>query len=358
MTVRADAVIVGAGVAGLSLAAALAHRRDVVVLEAEARIAVHSSGRSARQMQPSYGPDHIRALTRRSIEIIGGMESGHGTEILTPRSLGWVARPSGVGPLELMLEHLPALRRVEGAELAAELPLADPDVYRAGAIDEDAYEVDVDRLLDAYLADATAGGAEVVTSAAVEHLERRGGRWEIRTARGRYSAPVVVNAAGAWADRVAGLAGVEPRGIRSYRRTVALTSSGLDAGLAHAPMISDVEMDFYARPAGGALLLSPSDEEPVQPGDARPEPATVRRVLERARNRLAVPVPDVERAWAGLRCFSDREVPVTGWDPAAPGFVWLAGQGGYGLQTSAALAEATAQTIAATAERSSPEREA
>ena len=358
MTVHADVVIVGAGVAGLSLAAALAPSREVVILEAEAQIARHSSGRSARQMQPSYGPAHIRELTRRSIDLIRGMEAEDGVEILSPRALGWVARESGLDALEGRLADNPTLRRLDSREIAEALPLADPEIYRAAAVDEFAFEVAVERLLDAYLRRALRGGAELFTGARVDGIVFRSGLWEARTASGDYAAPVLVDAAGAWADRIASLAGVAPRGILSYRRTVVVTEPIEGRELGAAPMISDVEGDFYARPEAGGLLLSPSDEEPVEPSDAPVDPAVVDELLARAAERLACEVPPVSRSWAGLRCFSRQAVPISGWDPLAPGFAWLAGQGGYGLQTSAALAEDTARAIVEGAARSSTEREA
>ncbi|MBO1902437.1 FAD-binding oxidoreductase [Leucobacter weissii] len=342
---RTDVVVIGGGIAGLSVAARLSRRLRVTVLEREPRLALHASGRNARQMQPSYGPAHIRALTRRTIELVREIEAEGRLTVLTPRRLGWVARESGRGAFEAMLAEHPELEALEGDAVSRRLPLADPGVYRLGAVDREAYEVDVAGLIEQLARSSRSNGARILTGAPAGRIRRTGAAWTVETPSGRHSAPVVVDAAGAWADRIAELAGIPPRGIRSYLRTVVVTEPLRDGGIADGAMISDVEGDFYARPEGAGLLLSPSDQQEVEAGDAQPHPGVVAETLRRARERLTVPVPPLARAWAGLRSMSGGSIPESGWDAEAEGFFWLAGQGGYGLQTSLALAEKSARLV-------------
>ncbi|MGP3534406.1 NAD(P)/FAD-dependent oxidoreductase [Microbacterium sp. RD1] len=342
---EADALVVGGGIVGVSVAARLARSARVVLVEAEERIATHSSSRSARQMQPSYGPAVIRRLTARSIEMLRALEAEAGRTILRERPLGWLATEGGLGTLAALSADHSALVAVTASDIADALPLVRPGLFAAAAIDAHAYEVDVPALLDHTLGDGVDAGLTVLPGHRVVEVSRDGEAWRVRTTGDAVSARVVVNAAGAWADEVAPLFGAAPRGLRSYLRTVVITDARLDEGLSGAPMVSNVDGTFYARPDGSALLISPSDETEVAAGDVRPDPAVVDAVIARAGGILAVPLGDVDRAWAGLRVFAPDHLPVVGWDDEVPDFYWLAGVGGYGIQTSPALSTDVAAEV-------------
>lgn len=344
MTTTADVLIVGAGIAGLSLAQALSANCSVLVADMEREVATHSSSRSARQMQPSYGPDVIRRLTDESINLVRSWEAA-GLGVLSPRKLLWVASRNSQSNLDDLLHAVNDLREISPKGARKLLPLLGEEVVGRAALDENAYEVDVARLVAFYRHGAQTNGTAILTASPVRSAERRGEGWTILCGETIVSTRLVVNAAGAWADAVADIFGASSVGLRSYRRTVAIvsTESVVDPKW---PMMSSIDGDFYIRPFGDReLLISPSDEIPDEPGDARPRAADVRTATNLLRVYTNVRGVDVRRTWAGLRSFAPDHLPVVGPDPAVEGLWWLAGQGGYGIQTSPALARAVAADI-------------
>ncbi len=232
----------------------------------------------------------------------------------------------------------PDLQQLDGAQARELVPSLRPGAIVTALFEPNAREIDVHALLGGYLAMLRAAGGEIVTSTEVTALHRAGGAWIIETRAGRVSAPVVINAAGAWADAIAGMAGLEPIGITPKRRTAFIVDLPSQYEGADWPMTVLADESLYFRPDAGGLLVSPADETPSPPCDAQPEEYDVALAIERLANLTDIAVRRVAHKWAGLRSFAEDKCPVVGFDPAAEGFFWLAGQGGYGVHTCDAMA--------------------
>ncbi|HLT11761.1 MAG TPA: FAD-dependent oxidoreductase [Micromonosporaceae bacterium] len=339
-----DVAVIGGGIAGISVAAELASAGvRVVLLEQEDQLAYHSSGRSAAAFLESYGSPEIRALTRASRPVLAGTgDAAAETSLLSPRPLIWLAAPSEAEELSALLEAEPLLRPATDAEVRRLCPVIRPGWAAGAAIEPGAQDLDVAGLFQHYRRRALAAGAVLQTRAALMSGKPDGKGWVLHTAAGEIRADAVVNAAGAWADQVAVRCGVEPVGLRPLRRTVAIVSAEVSRDW---PLVCDLGERFYFRPEGDALLLSPADETPTEPGDARPEPEDIALAIERANEATTLGLRHVRTSWAGLRTFAPDRNPVVGEDPACPGFFWLAGQGGYGMQTAPAMARLAAATV-------------
>ncbi|HEY8317266.1 MAG TPA: FAD-binding oxidoreductase [Amnibacterium sp.] len=349
MTTTADIAIIGGGIAGFSLASAIGGRARTVLLEAEPELFHHTSSRSAEQMQPTYGPAPVRRLTSASIPRVQAIAEGLGRPIFTPRPLLWVGTTPDRHHLDELLATVLGLEEIEPREAVALLPALRPDAVHAAGIDRSAVEVDVPALLEAYRAAAVAGGVEVLPSSRVERAERIGDAWRLTAGTAVVEAPVVVNAAGAWVERIAALFGARSRGLQPLRRTVAVavpTGRPVDPAW---PMASDVLDTFYFRPRGRAVLASALEDEPSEPEDAQPRAEVVATVLDRVNAATDLALRETETTWTGLRTLAPDSLPVVGRDADVPGFYWLAGQGGYGIQTSAALGAAVADDLLGTA---------
>lgn len=320
-----DVLVIGGGIAGVSIACELAADARVVLVEAEPELARHTTGRSAAIYAPSYGGPVVRELTKAS-------EHHFGDGVLTPHAALWIAvdddgvdhlRAIDAEPLTVReaLDHCPVLRP----------PLA-------ASIDRTAQDIDVMALHSRYVSGLKERGGEIRTGTPVTDLRRDGDGW----VAGDLGADVVVDAAGAWADRVAAMAGVPPIGLRPMRRTIAVVPAEADPAW---PLVADAADSFYFRPESGRLLISPADETPSEPCDARPDELDVALALERVNAATTLGLRTVHTAWAGLRSFvADRE-PVVGAWPDHPGFVFFAGQGGYGIQMAPALARTGADIV-------------
>ena len=339
MVIEADVAVVGAGMAGVSVAYELAARRSVVVLEQEGQAAYHTTGRSAAMFLESYGSPEVRELTVESRAAFDRLGS-----ILKPRPLLWVAPSSQMGELAEISAEQPALPVLTGPEAEARCPALRTGWCAAALTENDAEEIDVLGLHQHYLGNARRRGARVVLRARVEAADHDGARWHLTTEAGPVKAEVVVNAAGAWADRLAELLGAPPIGLRPLRRTAAVARArAVDPAW---PLVADMAETFYFRPEGADVLLSPADETLSEPCDARPDDLDVARALERVNEATTLELRSVVAAWAGLRTFTPDRNPVTGADPAAPeGLFWLAGQGGYGIQMAPALARLAARAV-------------
>jgi len=339
-----DIVIVGGGIAGLSLAAAIGGRRSVVLVEAEDTFAFHTSSRSAQQMQPTYGPAEVRAITRASIELVQEIARASGTNILSPRPLLWCGFGDTSTTLAGLVEHIPGVSELSTEQALRMLPVLRPDILAFVGVDNNAHQVDVPALLAWYQAAAESSGATLLTGSPVVNAARSGASWTITAGRHTISAPVVVNAAGAWADGVAGIFGQSAKGLLPYRRTVVIgdaTGATVDPDW---PMAGDTDDTFYFRADGAQILASPMEDVVTTPQDARPLRADVDTIL--ARVNAATTLGLVEsRAWTGLRTLSTDGIPVVGWGDDEHSFYWLAGQGGYGIQTSAAIARFAAAQL-------------
>lgn len=330
-----DFAVVGAGIAGASLAAGLAAHGTVALIEAEAQPGYHSTGRSAAFWTESYGGPGVQPLTTAS----GPFLHQHG--FLIQRGALTLARGSELAELDDFIATYRALgvrvERLDRAALEARLPGLHAD-WAAGALEPDCCDIDVAGLHQHWLGEARRGGAELLCNARLAGAQRIGGRWRIALADGReFDAAVLINAAGAWADEVAVLAGVPPIGIQPYRRTVAQLR--LDPPPpADLPLVLGIDELFYFKPEAGKLWLSPHDETPTPPCDAAPEELDVALAIDRFEHVVDWRIQRIEHKWAGLRSFAPDRLPVYGFDPATDGFFWFAGQGGFGIQTAPAAA--------------------
>jgi D-arginine dehydrogenase len=344
---QADFIVIGAGIAGAAAGFELAAKGTVVVLEREPRPGYHTTGRSAATFIETYGNAAMRGLTAAGKAFFLAPPAGFAEgPLVRPRGCLLVAGDADRERLEreiaLSQALAPSVRALDGAATLALCPALKPEAAVAGMLDPDAMDIDVDRLHQGFLRGLKARGGRLVVDAEVTALDRAGGQWRVATAQGRFAAPVVINAAGAWADAVAALAGASPISLVPKRRTIVAFDppDGLDPR--SWPIVGDVGERWYFLPQGGRVLASPADETPSAPCDAQPEELDVAIAIDRIETATTMRVRRVQAKWAGLRSFVADKTVVAGFAPECPGFFWLAGQGGYGIQTAPALGRAAA----------------
>ncbi|QIG53146.1 FAD-binding oxidoreductase [Altererythrobacter sp. BO-6] len=335
---QVDFVVIGAGIAGLSAAPRLAQHGSVVVCEAEAAPGVHASGRSAAFAHFDMDEPVVRALTAASMP--------HFTE---PAA---IAHPALFLALDGQLAKLdqaeanyrqwaPEVQRLSAGEACEMVPVLRSDSVAGALLDTMGRKLDAHAMLEGHRKALRENGGELAVNAPVEAIRRDGERWLIDTPAGSFTARVVVNAAGAWVDHIAALAGVAPIGIRPLRRTVITFDLPDGMDVAHWPFTKTVGPGFYIEPEGrGRLLACAMDEHPTDPCDAQPEEEDVALAAWRVEESTTLEIRRIASKWAGLRSFAPDRRPVAGFDTDAPGFLWLAGQGGFGLQTSPGMAMA------------------
>lgn len=352
MTPDTDVLIVGAGIAGASVAAFLAPTHRVVLLEAEAQPGYHSTGRSAAMFMESYGTPTIRALTRASRAFFEAPPAGFAeAPLLAPRGAMYVGAPAQRELLNALAAELapvaPTLRRLSADEAIARVPVLRPEQVDGAVLDPDATDLDVNALHQGFLRRAKAHGARLMCDARVASIEREGGLWRLRTGHGAWRAPIVVNAAGAWADRVAMLAGVPAIGLQPKRRAAFLFAppAGVDTTVWPCVCGVDESEGWYFKPDAGVLLGSPANADPVEPHDVRPEELDIALGIARIEHMTTLTIRRPRHTWAGLRSFVPDGDLVAGFDRNAPGFFWCAAQGGYGIQTAPAMGELCAAWI-------------
>ncbi len=344
-----DIAIVGAGMAGASLAAELAGRASVLLLEAEDQPGYHSTGRSAAFWSESYGGPLVQPLTLASGPFLAAPPADFAdASFLTPRGALHVADVHGEVALDALASDFAGsavrLDPVDRSALEAAIPGLRPG-WNCALAEPSCADIDVAGLHAAYLKRARARGAALVTDARLERAGHEGGRWRLDTKAGAFEAALLVNAAGAWADQVAGLAGERPLAVQPYRRTLVQlrVDPPAPAGL---PLIIDARQHFYFKPeSGGRLWLSPHDETPCDPCDSAPEEYDIALAIDRLQSVVDWRVERVERAWAGLRSFAPDRLPVYGFTDSGRGFFWCAGQGGFGIQTAPAAARMAAALL-------------
>lgn len=337
-----DVAIVGAGIAGASAAHFLAPQARVVLLEREDQPGYHTTGRSAALFSETYGNASVRALSRASRGFFDAPPRGFSDHaLLAPRGVVFFGRRAHRALLE---EHAEDLRSTGGAvewlapaALRARVPALRPEWADVGLFEPDAEDIDVHALLTGFLRGARAAGARIMTGAGLESAAHDGRRWALRTRAGTIEADVLVNAAGAWADDVAALAGAVPLGITPLRRTAIVFECPRFGGATDWPMAVDATEDLYFRPEAGRFLASPADETQSPPCDAQPDELDVAQLIERLQAATTFEVSRITARWAGLRTFASDRSLVAGFDAVQPKFFWLAGQGGYGIQTAPAM---------------------
>jgi D-arginine dehydrogenase len=344
-----DVLIVGAGIAGASAAYEIAPFAKVVLLERESQPGYHTTGRSAAVFAPGYGNRVIRALTAASHQFYREQAGGLADHpVLGPRGALFVARQDQLGTLDALLAEIrpevPEAAALDAAQLRARLPALRAEYAAGGVYDPTSMDLDVAAIHQGYLKGFRARGGQVITDAEVNAITTEVAPWRIETRAGPFEAAVLVDAAGAWADELAALAGVAPVGLLPLRRTAILFEPSLEPDPAW-PVVVDADEEFYFKPESGLLLGSPADETPVPPSDVQPEELDVALAIDRIERAVRFRVMRVRRKWAGLRTFALDKAPVVGMEETAPGFFWLAGQGGYGIQTAPALARAAAKLL-------------
>ena len=337
-----DFAVVGAGIAGVSAAYRLAPHASVVILEREHVAAYHTTGRSAALHSETYGSAEIRAITVASGRFYRKPTPGFADHpLLTPRGALIAGRAEQQAALQqaaaTYARLVPSVRWLDARETLRRHPLLEPAAAAGGAIFEEAEDMDVAAIHGGFLKGARAAGAVLRLDAEVTGLARKGGHWTIRMRDGDpVGAGTIVNASGAWADALAALAGAAPVGLVPKRRTAFTfdAPSGLD--LARLPMVIDFDETWYIKPEVGQFLGSPADETPSPPCDAQPEELDIAVAVERIETATSLRISRIKNKWAGLRSFVRDKNLVVGYDPVVEGFFWLAGQGGYGIQTGEA----------------------
>ncbi len=344
---RFDCIVIGAGMAGASAAAEIAQAGlSVLLCEAETQPGQHSTGRSAALFTTSYGPPPVRALSRASHGFFAAEHPELDHALLRPRGALFVAPPGREDAATALAAELgPGVQRLDPDGARGLFPLLRPEAVACAVFDPTAADVEVASLHALYLRRMNAAGGRLQTRAEVRAIARDADGWCVDTPAGGFVAPVVVNAAGAWADAVARLAEVPPLGLEPRRRTALLVDPPAGQSPRGWPMAIDIDEQWYVKPDAGLLLLSPADATPTPPCDAQPEEIDIAIAIDRVQHALDLPVRRIVQKWAGLRSFLPDGVPVAGFDGTAPGFFWLAGQGGYGIQTAPALARCTAALV-------------
>lgn len=323
--------------AGASLGYELAADRRVLLLDMEQTLGYHTTGRSAAMFLASYGGPEVRALTVCSRDFLTDLGA------LTPLPMLFVGRHAAVAGTYAAVRGLaPTVRIVDEAEARARQPLLRPGAVECALLEPDATEIDVHAVHQHYVRGLRSRGAAIRTGARVSAATPIEGGWQVHIGGDVVTAPVVVNAAGAWADELAAAFGAPPVGLRPLRRSAFVVDAPPGAG---GPMIADIDDRYYVKPERGRLLCSPSEQTPQPPGDARPDEVEIARAIEAINEVTTLDIRHVRSQWAGLRSFVADGSPVVGFDPAAPGLFWFAGQGGYGIQMAPALARVGAALV-------------
>ena len=344
-----DIVIIGAGIAGASAAAELARTHRVAVLEREDFPGYHSTGRSAALFSEIYGNAAVRALSRASRDFFHAPPQGFAEHpLVRKRGALHIASAQQMQSLEDFAANADlasSIRRITREEALGACSILRPDYVAAAVIEDDAADVDVHALHQAYLRRFRGLGGTLMVNAQARGLSHRAGEWHIDTGAGVVRAPMVVNAAGAWADAVAKSAGTAPLFIQPCRRTAVLVELPSNVRGEGWPMVIDIDETFYMKPDAGLLLISPADETATDPCDVQAEEIDVATAIDRIEHATNLRIRRVRKRWAGLRSFAPDRSPVIGFDAVLPGFFWLAGQGGYGIQTAPAAARLAASLL-------------
>jgi D-arginine dehydrogenase len=343
----ADYLVIGGGIAGASVAHWLAPHGRVVLLERESQPGYHSTGRSAALFMESYGTPQVRALTLASRAFFDHPPEGFSEHpLLTPRGAMMVASEEHLPTLEAHWAVLRAMdtgaERLSRDEALARVPALRPEQVAAALYEPDAADMDVHAIHQGYLRGMRRAGGLLACDAEVTAIERTGERWRVTAGGKVYEAAVLLNAAGAWVDTIARMAGVPPIGIEPRRRSALIFAPTEGADTAHWPMVYSADEGWYLKPDAGMLLGSPANADPVDPHDVQPEELDIAFAIHRIEEATTLAIRRPTRTWAGLRSFVADGDLVGGFEPSAPGFFWVAAQGGYGIQTSAAMGEACA----------------
>ena len=345
-----DIVIIGAGIAGAGAGYALAGQRKILLLEGEPQPGYHSTGRSAALYEPNLGNATVRAFNIASGPFLKSPPAGFAEgPLMTPRGELTICDGENRPALERLLALDGAggnkVNEISLEEAASLVPVIRREDIRWAAYEPEVMDMDVHAIHRGYLKGFAGRGGKLLCDAPVRRIERRNGLWRIEAGSEVAAAPLLINAAGAWADSVAALAGLPPLGLQPKRRTAVILPPPDGHDVRDWPVLGVAGDEAYLNSQSGKLLASPGDETPVEPQDVQPEEIDVAMLVDWIERRTTIQVKRIEQRWAGLRTFAPDNAPVAGEDPAAPGFWWLAGQGGYGIMMSESLGRSLAALI-------------
>jgi D-arginine dehydrogenase len=339
---KADIVVIGAGIAGASAAAELAALAEVTLLEMEAQPGFHATGRSAAYFAAAYGKKVVRDFTACCEGFFSQPPDGFSeVNLLRPRDCMFFGRADQAEQLQAIARDNPALESLTAAQVRQRVPVFAEGYLHGGLREPRGGDLDVDAILQGYLRLFRRRGGRLKAAHRVTALSRQGGSWQADAGGQTFEAPVVVNAAGAWADHVAGMAGLGALGMRPLRRTALTIAPPAGVDIDDWPNMIDADEAFYFKPEAGHILISPADETPSEPCDAQPDDYDVAVGVDRFERATGLDIRNVISRWAGLRTFAPDRIFVAGFDPRVEGFFWLAGQGGYGIQSAPAMAQLT-----------------
>ena len=334
-----DIIVIGDGIAGVSAAAELAADAKVLLLELEARPGMHATGRSAAYYAPTYGNAVVQNLTAASESFFRSPPAEFtDSPLLRPRDALFVGTPAQALSIAEMQAENPSLIAMSAEDLVRRVPIVKPDVLAQGLLDPVGGDLDVDAILQGYLRLYQRRNGELRTRSGVKGLRYHEGLWQVDLGAETVTAAIVVNAAGAWADSVAALAAVKPLGLVPKRRTAILLKAPPSVDITDWPLLIDVDEQFYFKPDAGQILLSPADETPSVPCDAQADELDIAVAMDRFLRAVDLDIQSINHRWAGLRTFAPDKTFVVGFDAQAKGFFWLAGQGGYGVQSAPGMA--------------------
>jgi len=346
-TAQFDVIVIGAGIAGASSAAFLSADHRVALIEAEEAAGYHATGRSAAIWIQNYGPRDVQALTGLSRAFFEAPPEGFtDTPIMAQRPVAFLAPPEQVAHLDRLLDEGTGLREISIADLRAMVSALKPGYAARAAIETDAFDMDVAALHQGFLRQLKSRGGVLALRSRAGRIERRDGVWHVQVSGGAsFSAPILVNAAGAWGDEVAAIAGKSRLGLVPKRRTGVVIDPAPFMP-SDWPMLNDVDHTWYVRAeARTKLMVSPADETDDTPHDVQPDELDIAIAIDRMQQALDIDVRRVEHSWAGLRSFTPDRSLAIGFDGAADGFFWCIGQGGYGIQTSPAAGKLVADLV-------------
>jgi D-arginine dehydrogenase len=350
---QADFIIIGGGIAGASTGYWLSSHGRVIVLERESHPGYHSTGRSAALYTAAYGTPQVRALTLASRAFFDTPPAGF-TEhpLLTPRGELTVDFSGDAAELERQYQSarasVPEMQLLDADQACERIPVLRREKVHGALYDPTACDIDTDALHQGYLRGIRRNQGQIHTDSEVLSLARdEQGQWQVETTQGTFCAPVIINAAGAWADVIGTLAGARPLGLQPKRRAAFIFAGpeGLDSH--HWPMLVSLDESFYMKPDAGMFLGSPANADPVVPHDVQPEELDIAMGIYQIEEATTLTIRRPTRTWAGLRSFVSDGDLVCGFDPLVPGLFWVAAQGGYGIQTSPAMGQASAALVRA-----------
>ncbi|MGE8177783.1 NAD(P)/FAD-dependent oxidoreductase [Pseudomonas fluorescens] len=348
---QADFIIIGGGIAGASTGFWLSRHGRVIVLERESHPAYHSTGRSAALYTAAYGTPQVRALTQASRDFFDAPPAGFCEHpLLTPR--GEMTVDFTGDPDELNNQYLsakatvPQMQRLSADDACARMPILRREKVHGAIYDPTAADIDTDALHQGYLRGIRRNQGEVHTDSEVLSLTRDADNlWQVKTAEQTFSAPVIINAAGAWADRLGEMAGAKPLGLIPKRRAAFIFAGPEGLDIHDWPMLVSLDESFYMKPDAGMFLGSPANADPVEPHDVQPEELDIAMGIYQIEEATTLSIRRPTRTWAGLRSFVGDGDLISGFDPHVPGLFWVAAQGGYGIQTSPAMGQASAALV-------------